>query len=148
MVLKNILQGQKLLQAASQRDPCLLSADLATRRQQDPVGNVRPPHLRRLVRPPGQCLQWRPSDQRSPAPRIWPGRGSGSMSRRTLSPPSRAYRPRPPGGRQEVGPGVRVGRRRSPAPGARPRSTLAAPTPGWGSLLMAPESCSPCWPMR
>jgi hypothetical protein len=37
MVLKSMLHYQKLLQAAPQWDPCLVSTDLATRHQQDPA---------------------------------------------------------------------------------------------------------------
>jgi hypothetical protein len=96
----------------------------------------------------GQRPLRRPLDQRSPAPRIWPGRGSGSTSRCTRLPPGRVCHPRPLGGRPESGPGVRGGRRWSPAPGAHRIWTSAAPTPGWGSPLAAPVSCSPRQPMR
>jgi hypothetical protein len=57
MVLKSMLHYQKLLQAAPQWDPCLVSTDLATRHQQDPAGSARPPAPRRIVRPPGRRLQ-------------------------------------------------------------------------------------------
>jgi hypothetical protein len=138
---------KKYYKAASQWDPCLLSVDLATHHQQNPTGSIRPP-VRHLVRPPEQCLQCRPPDPRSSAPRRWPGSGSRSTSRYTRLPPGRACRPRPPGGRRESGPGIRGGRRWSQALGARRRWTSAAPTPRWDSSLAAPEPCSPRWPMR
>jgi hypothetical protein len=148
ILTKSILQNQKILQAAPQWNPRPVSADLSTHHRQDPARSARPPPPRYLVRPAGRRLWCQPLDQRSPAPRRWPGRGSGSTSRCTLSPPDRAYRPRPPGGRQVSGPDIRGGRRRNPAPRARRRWTSAAPTLGWGSPLAAPVPCSPCRPRQ
>jgi hypothetical protein len=145
---KSILQNQKLLQAAPQRNPGPVSADLATNHRQDPAGSARPPPPQYLVRPPGRRLRCWPPDRRSLVPRRWPGRGSGSTSGGTRSPPGRAYCPRPPGERQGSSPGDGGGRRQNPAPGARRRWTSAAPTPGWGSPPAAPELCSPRRPMR
>jgi hypothetical protein len=125
-----------------------LFADLTTHHRRGPAGSARLPPQRYLVRPSGRRLLCRPPDQRSPAPRRWSGSGSGSMSGRTLSPPDRAYHPRPPGGRQVSSPGVRGGRRRNPAPGARQRWTPEALTPGWGSPIAAPVPCSPRRPRR
>jgi hypothetical protein len=145
---KSILQNQKILQDAPQRNPCHVSADLATNHRQDPTGSARPPPPQYLVRSPGRRLCCRPLDQRSLAPRRWLGRGFRSTSGGTRSPPCRACRPRPPGGCQGSGPGVGGGRRWSPAPGARRRWTSVAPTPGWESPLAAPVPCSPHRPMQ
>jgi hypothetical protein len=128
---KSILQ--KTLQATPQRNPGPVFADLAANHRHDPAGSARPPPPQYLVCPPRRRLRYRPPDQRSPAPRRWPGRGSKSMLGCTQSPHGRAGRPRPTGGRQGSGPGVGGSRRRSPAPGARRRWTSAALTLRWGS---------------
>jgi hypothetical protein len=83
---KSILQNQKILQAAPQRNPCPVSADLATNHRQDPAGSARLPPPQYLEWPPRRRLRCRPPDQQSPAPRRWPGRGSGSTSGCTQSP--------------------------------------------------------------
>jgi hypothetical protein len=141
-VLKLCYTGPKVVTAASQRNPSFVS----TGRRQDHAGSARPPAPWRLVCSSGRHLQWRLPDQRSPVPRIWPGRDSGSMSRRTQPPPGRACRPLPLGGPRGSSPGARGDRRQSPAPGAHRRSMLAAPTLGWGSSLAAPVSCLPRQP--
>jgi hypothetical protein len=144
MVLKVYYTRPKVVTTASQWNPSFVPRG----RQQDRVGSARPPAPRRLVRSPGRHLLWQLPYQRSPAPRIWPGHDSGSMSRRIQSPPGRACRPLPPGGPRGSSLGAGGGRRQSPAPGAHQRSTLAAPTLGWGSSLAAPVSCLPHRPTR
>jgi hypothetical protein len=102
----------------------------------------------RLVHSPGRRLLWQPPDPLSPAPRIWRGRGSGSMSRHTQSPSGRACCPLPLRRCQGSGPGVGGDQRRSPAPRAHRRSMQAALTPRWGSSLAAPVSCLPRLPTQ
>jgi hypothetical protein len=130
--------NQDILQPAPQRNPRFLHTGSATHRQRDPAGSARPPRPQHHVRPPRRRLQYRPPGLRSLAPRRQPGRGSGSMSRRTLSSTGRVCCPRPPGGRQESDPDVGGGQQRNPVPGAHRRWTPATPTLGWDSPPRAP----------
>jgi hypothetical protein len=126
-----------------QRNPRLVSTGSTIRRRQDHAESERPPSPRHLVHSPGRYLLWRLPDHRSPAPRIWRGRDSRSTSGRIQPPLGRACCPLPPGGHRGSDPGAGGDRRRSPAPGGHQSSTLAAPTLGWGSSLVAPVSCLP-----
>jgi hypothetical protein len=71
------------------------------------------------------------------------GYGGGSTSGRIQPPPGRACCPLSLGGHRGSDPGAGGDRRWSPALGGHRRSTLAAPTLGWGSSLVAPVSCLP-----
>jgi hypothetical protein len=147
MVLK-ICYKTKNYYNRPQRNPRLVSAGSAIRRRQGHTESARPPSTLHLEHSPGRHLLWLPPDHQSSAPRIWRGRGSGSMSRHSLPPPSRACCPMPPGGHPGSDPGAGGDRWQSPAPGRHQRSTLAAPTLGWGSSPVAPVSCFPRRPTR
>ena len=131
-----------------QWNPRLASTCSAIRRWQDHAESVWPPSPLHLVHSPGRHLLWRLPDHRSPVPRIWRGRDSGSTSGRSLPPPDRACYPLPLGGHRGSNPGAGGDRWQSPAPGGHRRTTLAAPTLGWGSSLVAPVSCLPHQPTQ
>jgi hypothetical protein len=130
-----------------QRNPCLVSIGSAIRRRRDHAESARPPSPLHLVHSPGRHLLWRLPDHRSPAPKIWRGRDSESTLGRSLPLPCRACGPLPPGGHRGSDPGAGGDRRQSPAPGGHRRSTLAAPTLGCGSSLVAPVPCFPRGPL-
>jgi hypothetical protein len=131
-----------------QRNPCLVSTGSTIQRPQDHAESVRPPSPPHLVHSPERHLLWWPPDHRSPASRIWRGRGSGSTSGRIQPSPDRACCPLPPGGHRGSDLDARGDRRRSPASGGHRRLTLAAPTLGWGSSLVVLVSCLPHRPTR
>jgi hypothetical protein len=131
-----------------QRNPRLVSTGSAIRHRQDHAEIARLPSPLHLVHSPGCHLLWRLPDHRSPTPRIWRGHDSGSTLGRSLPPPDIACCPLPPSGHRGSDIGAGGNRRQSPAPGGHRRSTLAAPTLGWGSSLVAPVPCLPRRPTR